>query len=205
MQRVDQPSASPPATVLTPGQQARRQRVVEAALRLSNLREFDRIQVKDVAEEAGVALGTVYHYFSSKDHLFAEVLVAWAATLRSNITRHPLAGTTPGERLAEVFHRSVRAFQRQPYLAKLIARLEVSPDPYATEILFRLSRTTDAVYREALDGVDPDFAGASVRVVGAVLSSVLRAWSADRMLIVDALDRIDEAIVMIFGPLPVRD
>lgn len=116
----------------------------------------------------------------------------------------PAGRHDPGERFAEVFHRSVRAFQRQPYLAKLIARLEVSPDPYATEILSRLGRTTGAVYLEALDGVDPEFAAAAVRVVESVLSSVLRAWSADRMLIVDVLDRIDEAIVMIFGPLPTR-
>jgi AcrR family transcriptional regulator len=71
-------------TVLTTNQLARRQRVVDAGLALLERREYERIQVKDVAEEAGVALGTLYHYFSSKEHLFAEVLVKWAATLRTS-------------------------------------------------------------------------------------------------------------------------
>ena len=82
------PDAKP---TLTPAQQARRERIVDAGLTLLAERAYDKIQVKDVAEEANVALGTLYHYFSSKDHLFAEVLVRWAATLRTNISRNRCA------------------------------------------------------------------------------------------------------------------
>ena len=75
----------PEATsTLTHTQQARRDRIVDAGLALLAERDFDKIQVKDVAEAANVALGTLYHYFSSKDHLFAEVLVRWAATPTRN-------------------------------------------------------------------------------------------------------------------------
>jgi len=56
-----------------------------------------KIQVKDVATSAQVALGTLYHYFSSKEHLFAEVLVRWAATLRT---------TSPAIRCGEIPTRS---------------------------------------------------------------------------------------------------
>jgi TetR/AcrR family transcriptional regulator, cholesterol catabolism regulator len=195
MNRIQAPSPLP--TVLTPSQEARRQRVIDAAILLSGQREFSRIQVKDVAEEAGVALGTVYHYFSSKEHLFAEVLVSWAATLQANVTRHPLAGTTPAERLAEVLHRSARAFQRQPYLAKLVATLEVSSDPFATEILDRLDRATNHVYTAALEGVDAATIGPVVRVVESVLSGVLRSWSSGRLSMVDVLARLDEVVALV--------
>ena len=67
---------------------------IDAGLTLLSERDYDKIQVKDVAEEANVALGTLYHYFSSKEHLFAEVLVAWAASMRTNISRNPLRGRT---------------------------------------------------------------------------------------------------------------
>src|SRR6478735_2028405 len=96
---------------LTLAQQARRDRIVDAGLTLLGERDFDKIQVKDVAEEANVALGTLYHYFSSKEHLFAEVLVRWAGTLRTNISRNPLRGSSDAERLTQVINRSVRAFQ----------------------------------------------------------------------------------------------
>ncbi len=112
-----------PKNATTEAQRARRQRVIDAGLALLRSRDYDKIQVKDVAEEANVALGTVYNYFSSKDHLFAEVLIAWAATLGPNISRNPLRGNTDIERLTEVFHRSVRAFQRQPNFARLVATL----------------------------------------------------------------------------------
>src|SRR4051812_43393594 len=157
-------SAAIPAD-LTPSQLARRQRIIDAGLTLLRERDFDQIQVKDVAEAANVALGTVYRYFSSKEHIFAEVLVAWASALGTNISRHPLRGATDAERLTEVFHRSVRAFQRQPSLARLVATLETSLDPYATEILDRLSNTTNPVYFDAIHDLDAHEAARVVHVV----------------------------------------
>src|SRR6266571_5607405 len=143
----------PAAPFLSANQAARRQRIVDAALTLLETSEYERIQVKDVAEEANVALGTLYRYFSSKEHLFAEVLVRWAGTLRTNISRNPLRGTTDTQRLTQVINRSVRAFQRQPSLARLVATLETSADPFATEILARLAHTTNDIYLEAIHDV----------------------------------------------------
>ena len=47
---------------------------------------YERISVREVAESAGVALATLYHYFPSKEHLFAEALVQWASTMGSDVT-----------------------------------------------------------------------------------------------------------------------
>jgi TetR/AcrR family transcriptional regulator, cholesterol catabolism regulator len=201
MNRSQVPPLLPGA--LTPGQQARRQRVIDAALALTRQREFNRIQVKDVAEEAGVALGTVYHYFSSKEHLFAEALVSWAATFQASVARHPLTGTTPSERLTETMHRTVRAFQRQPHLAKLVATLEVSSDPFATEILQRLDRATSDVYLAAVEGIDPDSVPQVVWVVETVLSSLLRSWSAGRLSILDVYSRLDDVVSLVLDS-PIR-
>ena len=191
-------AASPaPAPVRTPSQQARRQRIVDAGLELLRERDYEKIQVKDVAEQANVALGTLYRYFSSKDHLFAEVLVLWAGTLRTNISRHPLAGATDAERLTEVFHRSIRAFQRQPSLARLIATLETSTDPFATEILARLAQTTNEVYLGALQDVDRETAQQIVKVANAVLASSLRTWVAQRVPIATVYDDLTNAIALL--------
>jgi AcrR family transcriptional regulator len=187
---------------LTEGQLARRQRIIDAGLALLERDEYDRIQIKDVAVEAGVALGTLYHYFSSKEHLFAEVLVKWAATLRSSLVRRPPQGLTPREKLTVALHRSVRAFQHQPQLARLIASLEISSDPFATEILERLDQTTTSVYMELLDGVEPNRARTIVRTMDAVLDSQLRSWSAGRLSITGVYDYLSESIDLIFGVQP---
>ncbi len=188
--------------VLTEDQLARRQRIIDAGLALLERNEYERIQIKDVAEEADVALGTLYHYFSSKQHLFAEVLVKWAATLRASLARHPPQGLTPREKLTDALHRSVRAFQQQPQLARLIASLELSSDPFATEILERLDQTTTSVYMELLDGVEPGRARTIVRTMDAVLDSQLRSWSAGRLPITGVYDYLSESIDLIFGRDP---
>jgi AcrR family transcriptional regulator len=191
----------PPAAGLTAKQRARRERVIDAGLTLLESRDYDRIQVKDVAEAANVALGTIYHYFSSKDHLFAEVLLKWAASLRTNVARHPLSGTSPAEQLTDVLHRSVRAFQRRPQLARLIATLQLSADPFAVEVMSRLSETTASIYGEVLSGFDPSIASAIVRVVEAVLAVNLGAWSNGRMPVNDVLAHLTEAVDLLFSPL----
>jgi AcrR family transcriptional regulator len=191
------PDAKP---TLTPAQQARRERIVDAGLTLLAERPYDKIQVKDVAEEANVALGTLYHYFSSKEHLFAEVLVRWAATLRTNISRNPLRGLTDAQRLTQVINRSVRAFQRQPSLARLVATLETSADPYATEILARLAQTTNDIYVEAIQDVDRATARRIVNVVDAVLAARLRAWGAGRISIATVTDDLGDAIRLLLDP-----
>jgi TetR/AcrR family transcriptional regulator, cholesterol catabolism regulator len=187
-------------STLTHTQQARRDRIVDAGLALLAERDFDKIQVKDVAEAANVALGTLYHYFSSKDHLFAEVLVRWAATLRTNISRNPLRGATDAQRLTQVINRSVRAFQRQPSLARLVATLETSADPFATEILARLAHTTNDIYAEAIHDVDRATAQRVVTVIDAVLASRLRSWVAGRISITTVTDDLADAISLLLDP-----
>jgi TetR/AcrR family transcriptional regulator, cholesterol catabolism regulator len=185
---------------LTANQRARRQRIVDAALTLLESRDAGQIQVRDVAEAADVALGTVYHYFSSKEHLLAEALVQWAATLQTNITSRPLAGTTPAERLAETLRRSVRAFQRRPQLARLLSTLEVSTDPVAAEMLARLSETITAIYLDQLADLEPATAEAVTRVVQAVLATLIRSWSLGTLTINEVNRRLDEAVQLLLGP-----
>jgi AcrR family transcriptional regulator len=182
---------------LSTNQAARRQRIVDTALAMLEVREYERIQVKDVAEGASVALGTVYHYFSSKEQLFGEVLVQWAGTLPANITRRSLAGTDPASRLEDALHRSVRAFERRPQLAKLVARLEVSEDPFASDVLNRLDATTNQVYLAALEGFETEIALRMVRVADAVLDSSLRAWSAGRLPIKEVYRSLSDVVALL--------
>jgi TetR/AcrR family transcriptional regulator, cholesterol catabolism regulator len=187
-------STVPEPSQLTESQRGRRVRILDAALTLSKLRPFDQIQMKDVAEGSGVALGTMYQYFSSKDHLFAEALVHWGGMLEDNVRVRPLVGDDPGDRLTEVLHRSIRAFQQQPNLAKLVTALSVSSDPFAVEAIARLDRSTGIVFREALKGLDEVTAGSIVRMVDHVMAGTLRLWSAGRMSIVEVYASIDETV-----------
>lgn len=51
----------------------RRKDILEAAIRLFRDRGFDATPVQDIADAAGVAAGTMYLYFRSKEHLLHEI------------------------------------------------------------------------------------------------------------------------------------
>jgi AcrR family transcriptional regulator len=191
------PLVDQPRTPLSVNQSARRQRIVDTALAMIGEQDYDRIQVRDVADASSVALGTLYHYFPSKEQLFGEALIQWAGTLESSITRRRLAGGDPASRLEDALHRSVRAFERQPRLAKLVARFEVSDDPFAVEVITRLGATTYDVYLSALDGIEAGLAERIVRVADAVLDSALRAWSSGKVPIDAVYVSISDAVALL--------
>jgi len=112
-------------------QHARRQRIVGAAMRLAAAGGYDAVRMKRVAARAGVALGTVYRYFASKDHLLAEALVAWGGVLGERLRLAPPRGASPGERVAQVFRRMARGVEAQPELGVALTRALLSCDPSA--------------------------------------------------------------------------
>ncbi|MEA2164242.1 MAG: TetR/AcrR family transcriptional regulator, acrAB operon repressor [Thermoanaerobaculia bacterium] len=51
-----------------------RAQILEAALKLFSHRGYGATSVRDIAEEAGVSKGNVYHHFSDKETIFRELL-----------------------------------------------------------------------------------------------------------------------------------
>src|ERR671923_2364307 len=101
---------------LTPNQAARRQRVIDAAMKLAAEGGYDAVQMRDVAHEAGVALGTIYRYFASKDHLLAACQVEFARELQEQLQQRPARGDTVADRVADVLRRASRRTEREPLL-----------------------------------------------------------------------------------------
>src|SRR3954468_8985914 len=101
-------SASPPAIeTLDAAQRARRERIVAAAVDAMLEQEYDKVQMKDVGATAGAALGTMYRSFNSKEHLFAEALLAWSERYAAE-TASPPDGPAV-DRLKVAYRRAVRA------------------------------------------------------------------------------------------------
>jgi AcrR family transcriptional regulator len=195
MRHATAPPPSPES--LTASQFARRERIVKVALDLLVNGDYEKIQMKDVAEASDVALGTVYRYFTSKEHLFAAVQLEWVKTLHRQILRRPLAGQSNLERLSQVLQKSVRAFQIQPQFYRVLLVLEVAKDPFAKELFEVMSRETEATYRESLSGLDPQTAADLLRVVQAVLGAELRRWVLGRQSIDEVKQNIDAALALL--------
>jgi TetR/AcrR family transcriptional regulator, cholesterol catabolism regulator len=99
---------------LTPVQRQRRQRIVEAAVALAAEGGYEAVQMREVAVRAEVALGTLYRYFASKEHLLVAALAEHVAELRGRLVERPPRGDDDAARVMDVIRRVTRALQRQP-------------------------------------------------------------------------------------------
>jgi len=193
----------PPAPeTLIPSQRARRGRIVTAALSLLEQGEYDKIQMRDVAEEAGVSLGTVYRYFASKEHLFAAVVVVWSDSLKVRVQRRPLEGDVPSEMLDDLMGRVLTAFERMPQFLRLIVVLESTPDRHARALYTEFSAHTTDTFHLPLESLDPKEATAVLDVVKAVLWTTLRQWALGAIPMKEARRRMSRGIEVIFSPAP---
>lgn len=191
------------AEARTPRQRARRDQILASAQQLLHDREYEQIQVRDVAEHAGVALGTLYRYFPSKELLYAHVLLAWSETFESRIRIRNRHARTDADRLRALLRGAVRAYERAPNFFRLLTVLEVTPDPAVQEVFGRFSDGFTTVLRDELTDTDDADARALSFVAGAALFTALRAWAQRGLPIGTAYDRIDATVELIFGgPTP---
>ena len=183
---------------LPPAQRERRRRIVAAAIDLLSASEYDTVQMRDVAERAGVALATIYRYFTSKEHLYAAALVEWSAGYPSRVGGGRPRGDTPEERLRALMHRAVRAFERYPQMMRAEMTLEMSNDPNARALFEQFASQNKGVLLEGLEGLDPHRAAAIIDVVNAVLATRLRSWALARCSIRDVDRSVQAAIDVLF-------
>lgn len=152
-------------------QLARRRRIVEAALRALESHEYEQIQIKDVAQAADVALGTLYRYFSSKEHLYAAVLQEWAAFDR---TRRGLpASATPEERLRHRIRAVIRAFERQPQFFKVYVLLQTSGDPKAKALLTEFAASARELLAREFEPIGPTQARDAAIILWSIIHTML--------------------------------
>jgi len=106
----------------------RRQQILDAALRLWTRHGFDATTVDALAHEAGIAKGTVYLYFRTKEELLAAAVERWSllpdlASLAPAFGNLPLAEAVP--RLVEQLWSRLRS--AAPLVGLLLRELALRP------------------------------------------------------------------------------
>ena len=109
----------------------KRRRILEAAEHVFARQGYDASPVSDVATEAGVAYGLVFHYFGSKDALLDAVFHAVWGRLLAALRQAEETGETAPEQLVLVVKIVLRAWRDDPNLVRLLVR-EVTRNPNVT-------------------------------------------------------------------------
>jgi AcrR family transcriptional regulator len=181
------------------GQQERRDRIVRAAITLLEQGEYDAIQMRDVAQEAAVAVATVYRYFTSKEHLYAAALLEWAANFPAREQSKRAGGRSDEAQLRALMRRAVRAFERYPQMMRVEIVIESSSDPNARALFDQFAARNFGALTSALSSTDPDTAAAIVQTVNSVLATRLRAWALGRITIDDVDRSVQTTLDLIFA------
>jgi AcrR family transcriptional regulator len=132
----------------------RARRIVDTAVELAEKGGFEAVRLRDVASCAGVALGTLYRHFRSKEDLLVAALAEQVSQLEARLATHPAIGETPIERVTSFFRTATNGICRRPMLAQAILRAAASCQPELADKVARFHGRMMAMIAAALRGDD---------------------------------------------------
>jgi AcrR family transcriptional regulator len=98
----------------------RRRQILDAAIRVFARQGFNDCRVSDIAREAEVAYGLVYHYFDSKDQVLNELFVERWSLLLAAIEETDARSSPSREKLDAVAGFIIDSYRHDPELMKVI-------------------------------------------------------------------------------------
>ena len=161
----------------------KRRQILDAAIRVFARQGFHSTRVSDIADEAGVAYGLVYHYFKSKDEVLNELFSERWSLLLAAIEEADSGGGTPREKLAAVASFIVDSYRHDPELMKvIIVEVTRAANSFGRTHLPEIRSAYESIAKIVGDGqelgafrrdIDPTFA--SMSFYGAI-EQLLSGW-----------------------------
>ncbi len=124
----------------------KRRQILDAAIRVFARQGFHSARVSDIAAEAGVAYGLVYHYFDSKEQMLNELFTERWSLLLDAIRQADVELDSPRDKLGAAAGFIIESYRHNPELMKVII-VEV------TRAANSFGRTHLAEIREAYDQI----------------------------------------------------
>lgn len=106
--------------------EARRAQLIELGVEMLATRTLDELSVEDIAQQAGISRGLLFHYFSSKQEFHLEVARAAAQELLDRTARDPVLA--PLDALHASIHSFIDYIEENPDCYKSLVRGAVSGD-----------------------------------------------------------------------------
>lgn len=148
---ADQQNRSARQRVATSSGSARRAELLAIAARLFAERGYGQTTVRDIADEAGILSGSLYHHFDSKEAMLLEIMQEFMEGLHSKFKAVVDQGLAPRETLDALVRGAFATIDAVPHPvalyqneASLLARL---PD---FEFVARTSRRIERIWIQVL-------------------------------------------------------
>jgi TetR/AcrR family transcriptional regulator, fatty acid metabolism regulator protein len=160
----------------------KRRQILDAAVRVFARQGFHSTRVSDIADEAGVAYGLVYHYFRSKDQVLNELFSERWSLLLAAIEETD-GGAPARQRLAGVAGFIVDSYRHDPELMKvIIVEVTRAANSFGRTHLPEIRKAYDLIAEIVAEGqaqgafrddIDPNFV--SMSFYGAI-EQLLSGW-----------------------------
>ena len=159
----------------------KRRLILDAAVRVFAREGYHDARVGDIAKEAGVAYGLVYHYFTSKEAVLEAVFrETWSLMLTAIHEVEARGGPAP-DQLRRVCAIVLRAWKDDPDLVRVLVR-EVARSPQIQREIAEIEQAFAALERVVERGQDEGAftRGLATRMVALMLygalEEVLTGW-----------------------------
>ena len=120
--------------------------ILQAAVRVFAAQGYEATRVGDIATEAGVAYGLVYHYFGSKDAVLEAVFREQWGRLLAAVALAEQTGENAGEQLELVVKIVLRSWRDDPDLVRLLVR-EITRSPHIQDELDEIGQAFASLQR----------------------------------------------------------
>ena len=174
------------SAVSRPAAADKRRLILDAAVRVFAGQGFHTCRVSDIADEAGVAYGLVYHYFSSKEEILDTLFLERWGLMLDAIAEADRRRSSPREKLSAIAAFIIDSYRHDPDLMKVII-VEVTRAAntfgrtHLTQIREAYEQIASIVRRAQAEGsfrkdIDPDFAALAFY---GLIEQVLTSWIFD--------------------------
>jgi TetR/AcrR family transcriptional regulator, fatty acid metabolism regulator protein len=164
----------------------KRRQLLDAAVRVFARKGFHASRVGDIAEEAGVAHGLLYHYFRSKDQVLEAVFHENWSILLTRIAGVEESGEPAADQIRHIAAIVLRTWLHLPDVVRVVIR-EFGRSPELAERIGELTLPIEAIQRVITRGIergefrqdlDPVFAAT---VVYGSIDELLTGWVLGRL------------------------
>jgi AcrR family transcriptional regulator len=127
--------------------------IFESACRIIRERGFHQARITDIAKDAGISYGLVYHYFKSKGDLFDAILREWWDGLFRMMERSDASQRTVEAELSAIVNYFLDQYEQRPDLVHIfiteISRSTANLTPDRVQWFKDFMSRTEAIMRRA--------------------------------------------------------
>jgi len=191
------------ARTIPASQLARRERILDAAMELATEGGYEAVQMREVAERADVALGTLYRYFPSKVHLLVSAMGRTFQSLQESV-RVDDAGGSPEERVYRVVAAVTRYLARHRRLSGAMIRALMTADAEAAREVEEVGDLLVGFIRSATREPEASPTPAEIEHDALVAHTIGKVWLTDvvtllsgRMTVSQVLEDLERTIALV--------